>query len=408
VPPVLPQETLPSPSCVRCGACMTVCPLYGLLGRETAVARGKLNLLEAWQEGRLISNKTFEDIISCCLLCGACTDKCAAGLETPELIKAARARLNQDGRIWHPAVLLAQLTWQAPHLIPLAAPLAPLINRIKLWVGRDSGLMWRLFPHLSAAVQEFPNPARRPLRSQVPRRLPGRSSVKIAFFVGCGLEALYPEAGLAFLSICRRLGLDVVIPPGQGCCGLLSESVGQREIAVQQARRFVQEFGAIKADYVVTACASCSYQLKRAGRVLAETPQAEEALRLAARVREASEFLVQDADYHPAFRFRDAKVVFHDPCHLHRGQGISAEPRALLREALQTELVEPPEKKCCGLSGAFGVMYPKLSADLGRARSLTFAEAGAGLVATSCTGCLAQLARALPVGQVVHLMELIC
>jgi glycolate oxidase iron-sulfur subunit len=387
---------------------MTVCPLYGLLGRETAVARGKLNLLEAWQEGRLISEKALKDILSCCLLCGACMDKCAAGLETPELVKAARARLNQQsGHIWHPAVLLAQLTWQAPHLIPLAAPLAPLINRIKSWVGRDSGLMWRLFPYLSAAMQEFPNLARRPLRSQAPQRLPGRNSLKIAFFVGCGLEALYPEAGLAFLSICQRLGIEVVMPPGQGCCGLLSESVGQRELALEQARRFVREFSAVQADFVVTACASCAYQLKRAGRLLADTPEADAALRLSARVREASEFLVQEAHYHPAFRPMASKVAFHDPCHLHRGQGITAEPRALLREALQTELVEPLEKKCCGLGGVFGVMYPDLSAELGRARSQIFVEAGGELVVTSCTGCLAQLARTMPIGQVVHLMELI-
>jgi glycolate oxidase iron-sulfur subunit len=158
---------------------------------------------------------------------------------------------------------------------------------------------------------------------------------------------------------------------------------------------------------VVTACASCAYQLKSAGRLLADAPEADAALRLSARVREASEFLVQEAGYYPAVRPMASRVAFHDPCHLHRGQGISAEPRLLLREALQAELVEPPEKKCCGLGGAFGVMHPDLAGNLGRARSKIFAEAGAGLVATSCTGCLAQLARTMPGGQVMHLMELI-
>lgn len=387
---------------------MAVCPLYGLTGRETAVARGKLNLLEAWQEGRLTSRKGLNDLLSCCLLCGACTDKCAAGLKTPELIKEARARFNQQrGFIWHPAVLLAHLTWQAPHLIPLAAPWAPLINRVKSWVGPESGLRWRLLPRLSAALSEFPNLARRPFRSRAPGRLPGRGSLRIAFFVGCGLEALYPEAGLSFLAICRRLGIEVVIPPGQGCCGLMSESVGLRDLAREQARRFVDGFTAIQADYVVTACASCAFQLKRVGRLLTDTPLADAALRLGARVREASEFLVREAGYRPNFRPVASGVAFHDPCHLHRGQGITAEPRDLLQKALGRELAEPTEKQCCGLGGAFGVMFPDLSRRLGESRTRSAIEAGAGLLVTSCTGCLAQLARTMPGGGVKHLLELI-
>jgi glycolate oxidase iron-sulfur subunit len=408
VPPALPQEKHQALACVRCGACMTVCPLYGLTGRESAVARGKLNLLSAWEEGRPLSEEALREILACCLLCGACTEKCAVGLMTPELIKAARTRLRlKEGLTWNPAALLAHLTWQAPHLIPAAAPLAPLINRLKSWVGAESGLMWRLFPHLSALCAEFPPLARRPLRAQAPGLLPGRGPLKIAFFVGCGLEALYPQAGLAFLSICGRLGIEVVIPPGQGCCGLMAESVGERETALALGRRLVQEFAALKSDYVVTACASCAYQLKRLGRLLADTPEAEAAARLAARVREASEFLVQEVGYHPDFRPGAQGAAFHDPCHLHRGQGIAAEPRKLLKEAAGGAVLEPAEKTCCGLGGAFGVLHPELSRRLGQARTQALGETGAELLVTSCTGCLAQLARTAPPARVVHLMELI-
>ncbi len=395
-------------SCVRCGACMTVCPLYGLLGRETAVARGKLNLLSAWQEGRLAAGEVLREVLTCCLLCGACADTCAVGLVVPEEIKGARAQLRRQlGLKWNPALLLAHLTWQAPHLIPAVAPLAPVINRIKSWVGKESGLMWRLFPHLSTVLKEFPNLSRRPFRSQAPRLLPGRSSLKIAFFAGCGLEALYPEAGLAFLTICQRLGIEVVIPPGQGCCGLMSESIGERELAISQGRRLVQEFSAVKSDYVVAACASCAYQLKRLGSLLADTGEAAAALRISAKIREASEFLVQEAGYRPAFRPTIQKAAFHDPCHLHRGQGITHEPRELLREAVGGELLEPAEKTCCGLGGAFGVMFPELSRRLGEARSQALRDAGAELLVTSCSGCLVQLARTNPDRRVVHLMELI-
>lgn len=407
VPPFLPQQIPPAHSCVRCGACMSACPLYGLTGRETAVARGKLNLVGAWQEGRLPMGEVLREVLSCCLLCGACSDTCAVGLDVPGLLKEARARLRvQEGLHWNAALLLARLTWQAPRLIPVTAPLAPLINRLKGWVGQESRLLWRLLPHLSTALRTFPNLARRPFRAQAPRLAPGRGSLKVAFFVGCGLEALYPQAGLAFLSICRRLGIEVLIPPEQGCCGLMADGIGEADLARAQARRFVEEFSGVKAEFIVTACASCAFHLKRLGGLLAATPLAGAARGLSARVREVSEFLVQEAAYHPDCRPLARPVAFHDPCHLHRDQGIIEEPRQLLRQALDTDLPEPRERKCCGFGGAFGVMFPHLSQALGIERSQALQEAGAGLAATSCTGCLAQLAgtSGLPT---VHLLELI-
>jgi glycolate oxidase iron-sulfur subunit len=371
------------------------------------VARGKLNLVGAWQEGRLPQGEVFREVLSLCLLCGACTDKCAVGLDVPEILKGVRAQIRlQQGPQWNAALLLAHLTWHVPRLIPAAAPLAPLINRLKAWVGEESRLLWRLSPHLSMALQTFPNLARRPFRAQAPRLVPGRGPLKVAFFVGCGLEALYPKAGLAFLSICQGLGIEVLTPPGQGCCGLMADSIGEADLALAQARRFVEEFSAIQVDVVVTACASCAHQLKRLGSLLADTPAADAAQRLGAKVREVSEFLVQEAGYHPAPRPLPQQVAFHDPCHLHRGQGIIQEPRELLREALKSDVLEAAEKKCCGFGGAFGLMFPQFSQELSEERGSTFRKVGATLVATSCTGCLVQLSArsTLPA---VHLLELI-
>jgi len=330
------------------------------------------------------------------------------GLQIPKIIKEARGLLQRNrGLRWHPDLLLARLTWEAPHLITVAASLAPVINRIKSWVGRDSGLVWRLFPHLVASLEGLPDLTSRPLRSRIPALLPGRERLKIAFFVGCGLEVLYPQVGEAFLAICQRLGLEVAIPPHQGCCGLMAESVGSGEVARRLAQRVVQDFAAVNADFVVTACASCAYQLKRLNRLLAGTPDEEAATRLSAKVREASEFLAQEVGYRPEPRTLDLPVAFHDPCHLHRGQGIVAEPRELLRAATGDGVVEPAEKVCCGQGGAFAVMYPELSWQLGRARSQDLTQAGAELVVTSCTGCLMQLARTGPQRPVRHLLEVI-
>ncbi len=402
-----PSPAAPS-SCVRCGACMTVCPLYRATGREGAVARGKLTLWELFQAGRLTSPKALREFLEFCLLCGACADKCAVGLEVPELIKEARAEVRtQLGASFRPTWFLARAAWQAPHLIPTAAPFAPLLNRLKDWLGEESGLAYRLWPSLSLALHRFPNLSHTPFRRQAPSYLPGRGSLRIAFFSGCGTEALFPQAGLAFLSICASLGIEVLIPPDQGCCGLLAESAGEAELSREQAKRLVQSFSGLPVDLVVTACASCSFRLKRLGLALTQEPEADAAARLAEKVQDANEFLMREANYRPALRPQPEGVVYHDPCHLHRGQGISAEPRELLSAATGETLREAATIDCCGLGGVFGVTSPQISRELGRERLSAYQATGAGVLATTCSGCLVQLNRLAEGLRVVHLLELV-
>jgi glycolate oxidase iron-sulfur subunit len=401
------SPALPS-SCVRCGACMTVCPLYRVTGREGAVARGKLTLWELFQDGRLTSPRALREFLEFCLLCGACADKCAVGLEVPELIKEARVEVRaQLGATFRSTWFLARAAWQAPHLIPTAAPFAPLLNRLKDWLGEESGLAYRLWPTLSLALHRFPNLSHTPFRQQAPSYLPGRGSLRIAFFSGCGTEALFPQAGLAFLSICESLGIEVVIPPEQGCCGLLAESAGEAELSREQAKRLVHSFSGLPVDLVVTACASCSYRLKRLGLALTREPEAEAAARLAEKVQEASEFLVRVANYRPAPRPQPEGVVYHYPCHLHRGQGISAEPRELLSAATGETPREAAKVDCCGLGGVFGVTSPQISRELGRERLSAYQATGAGVLATTCSGCLVQFNRLAEGLKVVHLLELV-
>ncbi len=402
--PLLSAE---SPACVRCGACQAVCPLYQLVGRETVVARGKLNLWERYgaNEG---SARLLQEVLECCLLCGACADKCAVGLEVPRLVKEARAALTaRQGRPFSPAWLMARLTWQAPELTAAASHVAPFLNRLKALAGQESGLMARLWPQLAGAAAKLPDLAATPFLKLVPPALPGRGGKRIAFFAGCGVNALFPQAGLAFLRICEHLGLEVMIPPRQGCCGLLAGSVGEAAVSRDLARRFLQDFHDLPVDFVVTACASCASQLKNLGEVLAGGEEAEAAARLAGKVREAAEFLVREADYRPAPRPLPAPAGFHHPCHLHREQKVLEEPRLLLTAATGEAPLEPRTLACCGMGGAFGVMQPALSRAVAEVRLGEFRELGAGLLTTACSGCLAQFQAHAEGLDVRHFLELV-
>jgi len=374
-----------------------------------AVARGKLNLLAVYQEGGRASGELLREVLEYCLLCGACQEKCAVNLAVPELIKEGRALLrDRQGAKWSPTLILARLTWQAPHLIPALAPLAPLVNLLKSWVGEESGLGLRLWPHLAANLSRLPDLSRRPFKARAPSRLPGRGPLKVALFVGCGIEALFPQVGEAFLAICAQEGLEVVVPPEQGCCGLMSESAGELALAQALGRRVLAAFAPLEVDYIVAPCSSCSYQLKRLGQLFKDGPEAAQAARVAAGVREASEFLAQVVQYRPAGPGQGRKVLaFHDPCHLHRSQRIITEPRQLLIAATGAPPREPAERVCCGLGGAFGVLYPEISIKLGAARFKAFKDTGAQELVTSCSGCLVQLKQAAAGFTVRHILEVL-
>ncbi|MBW1985627.1 MAG: (Fe-S)-binding protein [Deltaproteobacteria bacterium] len=398
---LVPLWTGPPSSCIRCGACMEVCPLYQRLGREPVVARGKLSLLQALESGELSASRHFQEILECCLLCGACTEKCVAQIQIPELIKKGRARVRSlHGAHWSPALALVHLTRQSPHLIPALAEAAPLINRMKNWLGEPSGWFYRLWPGVAGPLGQLPPLARRPFLATVPKLIPGAGPLKIAFFVGCGLQAWFPSAGHAFLKLCQQEEVAVVIPPTQGCCGLLAECAGERQVALELGRRLLAQFGALEVDYIVSTCASCTYQLKHLGQLFQDTPLAIEASRFSSRVREASEFLVHilGLTHYPFSPAQPSRpIIFHDPCHLHRGQAISQEPRDLLMAVPGLELVEPPGgKSCCGQGGLFGLCYPDLSKTIGQELMQVYQQTGAAEVVSACSGCLMQLISLAP------------
>lgn len=400
-------------ACRRCGACMEVCPLYQQLGQEEAVARGKLSLLRSWQDGQLPASRRLRRILETCLLCGACTEKCTAAIPVPEVIRAGRTRLFQErGWDWSPALALAHLSQHSASLWPLLAGQQARLDKLRQYLGDTSGLWYRLWPNLTALLSRLPLPAPQPFSLLAPEYSSSQGRLRLAFFVGCGIQVLFPAAGLAFLRLSQRLGYDLLIPPAQECCGLLAASAGAATVAQELAQRFLRVFGSLPCDYIVTLCGSCSYQLKKLPELLPAGPEQEQAVRLAAKVREVSELLVQDSRLAALVQKTAGSPVivsYHDPCHLRRGQGIWEEPRQLLQLVPGLDWRElPGPGRCCGQGGIFGLCHPQVSQALGTQVWESHRQLGATVVATACSGCLLQLVRlAPPAAAARHFVEIL-
>lgn len=402
--PALRQAAEAARACAQCGACMAVCPVYRVGRREDSVARGKLRLLRGLDEGSLKADRRLRQLLGRCLLCGRCTANCPNLTPAREGLQAGRAALAQiSGVPFAKRLLLAEALPQPRRLNAAAAA--------GYWAGKalpdDSGLLHRLSG--LEGVERLPPLVEHSFLSQAPAEVAGPvGAPRVAFFVGCVANYMRPDlARKAVALLARRF--TVVIPKGQGCCGLPAIAAGLTEPARSLAKRHLALMGAARVDLVVTACGSCAHTLAK------ELPdilgQAEAASRWGLRVREISQVLAEEesllAGLGPRPDFEGA-VAVHDPCHLKVGLGVSEEPRLVLRAA-GLELADMAgQDQCCGGGGLFSINEPRLSDAIFAPRAKAFAQSGAQALATSCSGCALQWRRGLPAHlPVVHPLELL-
>jgi L-lactate dehydrogenase complex protein LldE len=236
--------------------------------------------------------------------------------------------------------------------------------------------------------------------------------MRVSIFVTCLVDQFHPEVGRAMLAVLDRLGIGYEFPSGQTCCGQPAFNAGCHEEAARVARQFVAAFA--DSEIIVAPSGSCAEMAReRIPSLFAlGSPERRQAERVAARVREFSDFLVnvvQVTDVGARFAHR---VTYHDSCHLLRGLGICDEPRALLAQVRGAEVVDlPASATCCGFGGTFAVKYPAISREMGREKLRAVLETGAEYLVACDTGCLMHLRgmiarESLPI-RALHLAEVL-
>ena len=399
--------------CNRCGFCQTACPIFRATGHEAGVARGRLALLRAIIEGRVEWSEELKEPLFACLGCGACTAHCFPAVATADLMLLARSQyLDEVGRSQIHRLLFNHLL-PYPNRLRLAARAAALGKKTGASkVAKALGLLrifGRDFPKAEGIVEQFP---RRALRDTIePCELEGEGeSLRIGYFVGCGMDIMAPLAAEASIGLMLGIGKSVSVLDNC-CCGLPAATYGDREAAQKLAEKNLALFGD-QFDILVTDCSSCAAYLKKYPELFGEgDPRHEQAKAVASRVRDIVELLAEAAPTPPE---RDGTLIvtWHDPCHASRGQGIVEEPRRLLRALPGVEYRELPEADwCCGGAGSYALSHYELSRQVLDRKIDNVEKTGADVLATSCPACIIHLAygvrlRGLPV-RVCHLSELL-
>ncbi|MGH9163529.1 MAG: glycolate oxidase subunit GlcF [Vicinamibacteraceae bacterium] len=370
-------------TCVHCGFCLPACPTYRVLGEEMDSPRGRIFLMKAVLEGDIALDEVLTHVDRC-LGCLACVPACPSGVEYGDLLTPFRAHVEpRRGRSIGERLRRALVLQTLPYArrFRCAMSLGRLAGRFRAVVPRGLRSMLDLVPdHL---------PRARPLPSLHPAQ--GARRARVALLEGCAQQVLAPEIGWAALRVLARAGVEVVVPPAQGCCGALAMHVGEAEQARRSARRNLRAFPT-DVDAIVTTAAGCGSGMHEYGLLFKGFPEEEDAERLASRVTDVSVFLEQvglgDVPPLPA----PLRVAYHDACHLVNAQRVSAAPRALLGRIPNLTLVEMPDPGiCCGSAGTYNIDQPEIARELGQRKAKGAVASKADAVATGNIGCVMQL-----------------
>jgi glycolate oxidase iron-sulfur subunit len=218
--------------------------------------------------------------------------------------------------------------------------------------------------------------------------LPGKPVV--GFFAGCSITYAYPEIGEIMVSVLQRMGYSVYVPRSQQCCGIPALSSGDGKLVGGLAEANVSAFSQKKVQYIITACASCNGGIGEYYKTMKADYDD-----FTGKVIDFSVFLKQEGLFEELAGMKKwperVKVTYHDPCHL-RTQGITREPRELLRSLPNVDFIEMEGAgTCCGLGGTFSVYHYESSKAIGARKVPGMKESGAEMIATACPGCIIQL-----------------
>ena len=381
--------------CGRCGFCQVACPIFRSSGHEGGVARGRLATLRAIIEDRLPWSKEVEEPLFDCLLCGACTDNCFSAIPTADLVVQARNEYLEKVGKKSIHRLLFEYLLPYPRRLHWAARMAAL--------GKNTGLanlagalgllkiFGRDFPKANDIVDRLPS---KPLRDILkPGIYEGEAeAINIGYFVGCGVDVIQQQTGLATFDYLKKNAKTVTILEN-GCCGLPAWSYGDIPIARKMAEKNLGVLSEQSLDYIVTDCSSCAAFLKKYPQLFDENAAAKtSADELIPKVRDLVEifhqFKVPGIKQAPG----KLKVTYHDPCHASRGQNLVQEPRELLKNQPGIEYVELPEADwCCGGAGSYAFSHYQLSQQVMDRKVENIKSTEADVIATSCPACMMHL-----------------
>ena len=391
-------------SCVHCGFCTATCPTYQVLGDELDSPRGRIYLIKDMLENNREPDEKTVTHIDRCLSCLACMTTCPSGVHYMHLVDHAREYIEE--RYKRP-LSDRVLRWILAHILPY-----PMRFRVALLGAKIGRPFARLMPdaRLKAMLEMAPKTIPPVSRNDDPQSFAPQSEKKmrVALMTGCAQKALNTDINDATIRLLTRLGCEVVVAQGAGCCGALTHHMGKtaqsHATAARNITAWAGEMDGAGLDAIVINTSGCGTTVKDYGHMFRNEPLAKDAARVSELAMDISELLMK-LDL-PEGDKKTLTVAYHAACSLQHGQKIKTFPKDLLKRAGFT-VVEPRDSHlCCGSAGTYNLMQPEISKQL-KARKIETLEAkNPDIIAAGNIGCMMQIGSGTGV-PIVHTVELL-
>jgi fumarate reductase (CoM/CoB) subunit B len=339
--------------CVQCGTCRSFCPVFNVVGWESANTRGRMLIIKSLLEGRHPSEDVLPSLASC-TTCGICAAKCPAGVNPPEVVEAARAQLVKCG---------------------ITTEVQEKLRDSVITSGNSFG-----------EAKDRTNWLSETERSQLPEKS------DYVYFVGCFDSYRYPEFAEKTFKVLQRFGVTLL--PDEQCCASPLLRTGFREDAEKVMKHNLEQIRKVGAHTIITSCAGCYTTLKN------NYPEELHVISL-------PEFLAEHLD-ELKLKKLDLTVTYHDPCHLGRHNKIYEAPRKVIQAICTLKEMKniKENSRCCGGGGGVRIGYPDISLELARNRLEDVPE-GVDYIVTSCPLCVRNLRDAGGDIEVIDIVELV-
>jgi glycolate oxidase iron-sulfur subunit len=397
-------------TCVHCGFCTATCPTYLLLGDELDSPRGRIYLIKDMLEHGKPANAEVVKHVDRCLSCLSCMTTCPSGVHYMHLVDHARAHIeNTYDRPWHDRMMRAVLAWVLPYPQRFRLALAgafygrlakPVLERLPV-VGSRLGAMLELAPS-----QVPPRSGAEPGKTF---RSVGERRKRVALLTGCAQPVLNPGINDATIRLLTRLGVEVVLPKGEGCCGALVHHMGKEhaghDFAKANIDAWTAEIEGGGLDAIIITASGCGTTIKDYGHMLrTDAAYAEKAAKVAALAKDVTEFLAT-LDL-PELPKQDLVVAYHSACSMQHGQKITDTPKKLLKAAGFT-VKDPPEGHiCCGSAGVYNILQPEIAGQLRARKVKNIERTRPDIIAAGNIGCMTQIGKGTEL-PIVHTVELL-